>query len=168
MARSVAGEAGSSPMQARQSFTAIQRVLGDKLFKSAGIAIATTTTKVKTASAVYAMINGALVAKAATDNFWTLSGTVTNAKNNVYVLCMDASGNAAAFMGTEASTIAGIVWPVVPDGYVVFGFVFVNPSGTGNFIGGTTALSDGTVVPNAVYIDTPFAFNPQAILTLPN
>jgi hypothetical protein len=29
----------------------------------------------------------------------------------------------------------------------------VHPTGTGNFVGGTTALDDGTVVPNAEYYD---------------
>jgi hypothetical protein len=66
----------------------------------------------------------------------------------------------SAQMDTEGSTIGGVVFPTVVSGNAVIGFVIVNPSGTGSFVGGTTELDDATVVPNAVYINTPFAFLP--------
>lgn len=31
--------------------------------------------------------------------------------------------------------------------------MIINPTGTGDFVGGTTALDDATVVPNAVYLN---------------
>jgi hypothetical protein len=64
------------------------------------------------------------------------------------------------YNGTEATLIGGVVWPTIPDGSVVLGFVILNPTGTGGFVGGTTDLDDATVVPNAVYIDTPATFLP--------
>lgn len=167
MSKTVLPQAGQAADQTDRSLANIQASLADFCFISPALAIATTTTKVKTAATVYGMIDGALVTKAATDNFWTLAGTVTNAKYNVFVLMIDASGNAVAAMGTEASSLAGVVFPVVPANKIVLGFVVIHPTGTGDFVGGTTALSDGTVVPNAVYVNTPFPFNPN-VLTLPN
>jgi hypothetical protein len=63
-------------------------------------------------------------------------------------------------MGTEAATLGGVVFPTIADGSAVIGFVIVNPTGTGNFVGGTTELDDATVEPNAVYVNTPYPFLP--------
>jgi hypothetical protein len=46
------------------------------------------------------------------------------------------------------------------------GFLIIHPSGTGNFVGGTTALDDATVVPNAVYVSPTGAFDPYAVTGL--
>jgi hypothetical protein len=99
------------------------------------------------------------VSKAAADCA-ALVGTVTNAKFNVFVFTVNASGTLVTYMGTEAATRAGVVWPTITDGEAVVGFIEVNPTGTGNFVGGTTALDDATVVPNVVYVNTPFPFIP--------
>jgi len=48
----------------------------------------------------------------------------------------------------------------------MIGFAIINPTGTGNFVGGTTPLDDATVVPNAVYIDTPYPLDPVNMLSL--
>jgi hypothetical protein len=138
----------------------LQSHLGDALLNSGAIAIGTMTQKVKTAAIIYYTINGSLCTKAVTDDAFTLAGTVTNAKFNVFLLSINASGTCVATMGTEAATLAGVTIPAVPSGSVCVGLLIINPTGTGNFVGGTTALTDGTVVPNAVYIDTPFPFNP--------
>ncbi len=47
------------------------------------------------------------------------------------------------------------MFPTIPAGRAVLGFIIVNPTGTGNFVGGTTALDDATVAPGTVYVDTP-------------
>jgi hypothetical protein len=60
---------------------------------------------------------------------------------------------------TEGAAISSVVFPTIPDGEVSVGWVIVNPTGTGNFVGGTTALDDGTVVPNAVYVNSGDGFN---------
>jgi hypothetical protein len=65
------------------------------------------------------------------------------------------------YLGTAGTTLAGVVFPTTPDGEVPFGVVLINPTGTGDFVGGTTALDDGTVAPNAVYFDTDLALAMQ-------
>jgi len=128
---------------------------------TAGLAIGTAKPKVLIANTIYAIIDGALVKKTTAEI--VLSGTVTNAKFNVYVLTMIADGTVTATMGTEGASLGAVVFPAVPTNSVVIGFVIVNPTGTGNFVGGTTNLDDETVVPNAVYVNTPFPFNINAI-----
>lgn len=43
------------------------------------------------------------------------------------------------------------------------GFTIINPTGTGNLVGGITPIDDATVVPNAVHVNTPFPFNPNTL-----
>lgn len=141
-------------------FDKLQRVLSDVLLSTAALAIGTSVnTKVKVVNTIYAYIEGVLVKKTTAEV--TLAGTVTNAKFNVFVITLNAAGTLSASMGTEASTIGGVVFPTITDGEVVVGFVIINPTGTGNFVGGTTALDDATVAPNAVYVNTPFPFIPK-------
>ncbi len=83
-----------------------------------------------------------------------LSGTVTNAKYNAYSFFLDAAGTYTSAMGTEAATLGNIVFAPVPANKVQVGYVVINPTGTGDFVGGTTALDDATVVPNAAYTNT--------------
>lgn len=83
-----------------------------------------------------------------------LAGTVTNLKFNVFALYVGANGTTVtSAMGTEAATLAGVVWPVGDPTKVLLGYIIINPTGAGNFIGATTALDDATVVPNAVYVN---------------
>lgn len=129
------------------------------IFNSGGLAIkAGGSALAATANAVYGMVEGVVFTKAAAD-MAALSGTVTNAKFNVFVFTVDSGGNLATYMGTEGAALINVVFPTIPDDEAVIGFVIINPTGTGNFVGGTTALDDGTVVPNAVYVNTPFPFN---------
>lgn len=135
-------------------------MLANALQNSGGLAIKTAGSPiVKTVNTVYANILGTLVKKTASD-MAALSGTVTNAKFNVFVFFMNASGTLRTAMGTEAATIGAVVFPEKTDDETVIGYVIINPTGTGNFVGGTTPLDDATVVPNAVYRDTPFPFDP--------
>lgn len=128
-------------------------ILEKHVFQSGALAIKTGSSAVaKTAAAVYYFVAGKLYTKAAGD-MAALAGTVTNAKFNVFVFTVNAAGTVATAMGTEGATIDAIVFPATPVASVVIGFVIINPTGTGNFVGGTTALDDGTVVPTAVYIN---------------
>jgi hypothetical protein len=140
-------------------FDKLQRPLSTICLNSAGLAIGSTNKpKVKIVNTTYAYAEGVLAKKTTAEI--VLSGTITNAKFNVYVLSMDSAATVTAQMGTEAATLGGVVFPTIASGNAVIGFVIVNPTGTGNFVGGTTDLDDATVVPNAVYINTPFAFLP--------
>lgn len=139
----------------------LQRYLGAQLLNTGGLAIkAGASALAKTVNTVYFMIDGQVYSKAAAD-MAALSGTVTNAKFNVFVFGVNSAGTLTTQMGTEASTLGGVTFPTIADGVVPIGFVIINPTGTGNFVGGTTALDDATVAPNAVYINTVAPFSPQ-------
>ena len=136
----------------------IQRALSNYVLVSGALAIkAALSPLAKIANAIYFMIDGVVYTKAASD-MAALVGTVTNAKFNVFVFTVNAAGTLGVQMGTEAATLGAVVFPTVADGKVVIGFLIVNPTGTGNFVGGTTNLDDATVVPNAVYVNTPYPF----------
>jgi hypothetical protein len=116
-------------------------------------------------TAVYAVAKGILVTKAADTDMAALSGTVTNAKFNVFCHYVDAAGTLTTSMGQEAATLAGVVFPPTTEGLAMIGFTVINPTGTGNFVGGTTALDDATVVPNAAFVNTQGAFDPNFIFS---
>ena len=141
-------------------FDKLQRAMSAQVLNSAGLAIGSSNKpKVKIVNTTYALIEGALASKTTAEI--VLSGSVTTAKYNVYVLSMDVAGTVTASMGTEATTLAGVTFPTLADGSAMIGFVIVHPTGTGSFVGGTTDLDDATVVPNAVYVNTPFPILPS-------
>lgn len=153
---------GLADASVRSALGEIQSAIVDQLLNTGGLAIGSSSkAKAKIANTIYAFVNGVLVKKTTAEI--TLSGTVTNAKFNVYVLTIDSAGTVTATMGTEGSTIGAVVFPAVPANSAVIGFVIVNPTGTGNFVGGTTELDDATVVPNAVYVNTVGTFNPNCL-----
>lgn len=123
-----------------------------KVLNSAGLAIGTTSKKkVKIVNTVcYLTAAGALATKASAEV--TLAGTVVADKFNCWLLSMDDEGKVTATAGTDAATLAALAIPTVPTGEMPLGLLLVNPTGTGNFVGGTTDLDDATVVPNAVYV----------------
>lgn len=142
-------------------FLKLQRVQSTRVLTAAGLTIGSSSKpKVKIANTVYAYVEGVLVKKTTAEITLTTAANVANAKFNVLVLTIDSAGTVAVQAGTEASTIGGVVFPTVAEGKAIIGFVIINPSGTGGFVGGTTDLDDATVVPNAVYIDTPNGFLP--------
>jgi len=123
------------------------------VYNSAGLAIKTSSSAlVKSANTVYANIGGTLVSEAAGD-MPALSGTVANGAFNVFAFFLDTAGDLSTVMGTSGATLADVVIPRADATKALIGFVIVNPTGTGDFVGGTTALDDGTVVPNAAYVN---------------
>lgn len=151
---------------------ALQKVLAgiygrlrSQTLTSGALAIkAGTSALAKAGSALVAMAGGTLVTKVANTDMAALSGTVTNAKFNIYVFTINSAGTLATTMGTEGATLAAVKFPTISDDLAIIGFVIINPTGTGNFVGGTTALDDATVVPNAVYVNTVGAFGPNATI----
>lgn len=133
---------------------------------SAGLVIhGAGSTLAKTGGSVfYALANGILQKVAASTDMPALSGTVTNATFNVFCFFIDSGGTTTSAMGTAGSTLANVVFPQKPSRKAMVGFVIINPTGTGDFVGGTTALDDGTVVPNAVYISPTCGFDPLALI----
>lgn len=148
----------------RSAISELQGAIVDSFLSTGGLAIkAGGSAIVKAGTLCKALINGILVSVAANTDWAALSGTVTNAKFNVFVFSMTSDGTKTTSMGTEGATLGDVVFPAIPADSAVIGFVIINPTGTGNFVGGTTALDDATVVPNAVYVNTPFPFNPNVL-----
>lgn len=153
---------GLSDAGVRSAILELQSAVVDQLLNTGGLAIGSSSKpKVKIVNTIYALVTGILVKKTTAEI--VISGTITNAKFNVYVLSIDNAGSVTATMGTEGATIGAVVFPAVPADNAVIGFVIVNPTGTGSFVGGTTDLDDATVVPNAVYVNTVGTFNPNAL-----
>lgn len=162
MAKTIDTSYTLSDQKLRNALAEIQGSVVDQVLNSAGLAIGSTSKKdVKIANTIYALVSGVLVKKTTAEI--NLSGTVTADMFNVYVLSIDGAGTVTATMGTEGATIGEVVFPTIPDDSAVIGFVIVNPTGTGNFVGDTTDLDDSTVVPNAVYINTVGTFNPNVL-----
>lgn len=125
--------------------------------KTAGSALA------KAGSLFYALVAGLLVKVTANTDMAALSGTVTNAKFNVFCFFIDSAGTLTSAMGVEGATLAAVTFPPIPNNKAMVGFVIINPTGTGNFTGGTTPLDDATVVPNAAYVNTVGVFDPTLL-----
>ena len=142
-------------------FTSIYQRMQSVCFTSAGLVISGTNTKVKTgASITYLVADGQIQSVAAATDMAVLAGSVTNAKFNVFVFSVDKAGNLYSNMGTEGGALNTVSWPKnIPTNRAILGYVIINPTGTGNFVGGTTPLGDATVVPNAVYVNTTGAFD---------
>ena len=66
---------------------------------------------------------------------------------------VDAAGALTSSMGTEGATLAQVKLPAPPVNKACLGLMVINPTGTGPFVGGTTAIDNVTVVPNADYIN---------------
>lgn len=118
------------------------------------------------ASDTYFIVNGVLVKIVASTDLPALVGTVTNAKFNVFCFFVDSAGAKTVAMGTEGATLAKLTFPQFTENKALIGFIIVNPTGTGNFVGGTTALDDATVVPNVVYINGTEGFDPYVLTGL--
>ncbi len=112
----------------------------------------------------YALIKGVLVKKAAGTDMAALIGTVTNAKFNIFCHMINGDGTLTTSMGTEGATLAAVKFPAIPDDVALLGITIINPTGTGNFVGNTTALDDATVVPNAVYLSPDSQIDPTILL----
>jgi len=133
-----------------------------RLMASAALAIkAGDKALVKAGAAFYAIADGTLVTKAINTDMAALSGTVSGAGAgvNVFVFSISSAGVLSTTMGTEGATLADVVFPAAPVGDAVIGFVIIAPTGTGDFVGGTTDLDDGTVIPAAVYVNTVGTFS---------
>lgn len=162
MAKSLATNSGLWEAGLRAAIEKLQKGAVDVLFNSAGLAIGSSSkAKVKIVNTIYAWIDGVIVKKTTAEV--ALSGTVANATFNVYVITLKADGTATARMGTAGATLGAVVMPTIPTDELVLGFAIVNPTGTGNFVGGTTELDDATVVPNAAYVQAPFGWNPSSL-----
>lgn len=112
----------------------------------------------------HSVVSGRLVRTAASTDMPALTGlTVANATFNVAVFFVDAAGAFSVAFGTPATLIGGVTFPDFPLAKAMLGFLIINPTGTGSFVGGTTALDDATVAPNVVYVSHNGAFDPTLL-----
>lgn len=145
---------------------AIADRFGSQSLTSAGLSIKTGGSPiVKTgASITYGIANQRAFTIAANTDMPALVGTVNNATFNVFVFYRDQTNTGYSAMGTAGATLAAVKFPPTVLGRAILGFIIVNPTGTGNFVGGTTPLDDATVVPNVIYVNTTGAFDPSIAL----
>ena len=98
-------------------------------------------------------------------SFVLASPRAVGSPGNVFCFWVNAAGTTSVAMGTEGSTLGAVKFPDFPVGSAHIGFVIINPTGAGPFVGGTTALGDVTVVPNAVYISPLGSFDPSILFS---
>lgn len=113
----------------------------------------------------YGFAGGIPIRLTANTDMAALSGTVTNAKFNVFAYFITSAGVISTVMGTEGATLSAMKFPEKPIGSAMIGFTVINPTGTGNFVGNTTSLVDATVVPNAAHVNLFGAVDPTFLLS---
>jgi hypothetical protein len=119
---------------------------------------------VKTGAAVtYALASGVIRAIAAATDMPALVGTTANGQFAIYGFYIDDGGVVTGSKGSDGATLDAAGIPPTPAGEALIGYLIINPTGTGDFVGGTTVLDDATVVPNAAYVDVTNSFNPMAV-----
>lgn len=95
-----------------QQYNALRKLSENAPYTAAGVAMATTTTKAKTANTLTYTIDGKLLSKAGTDNFWTLSGSVVpDGSRCVFLLYIDSAGAASVVQGPIGTTDAAATVP---------------------------------------------------------
>lgn len=162
---------GTFSERQRVDLSAMLKPIADRLSSqalvSAGLVIgggSKLTPRTSASVTSYYAVKGKILSQSTSVEQAALSGTVTNAKYNFYAFFIDGAGTLSSLMGTESTTYALATLPEFPEGKTLVGLVGINPSGTGNFVGGTTALDDGTVTPNAIYISPVGPFDPSILL----
>ncbi len=151
----------------KQSLGVALRALADglssRMTNTAGLVIkAGASALVKSGAAdAYASVNGKLVKITAATDMSALVGTVATATFNVFAYFIDSSGTKTTVMGTAGASLATVKFPSTPVQNAMIGYTIINPTGTGSFVGGTTAIDDATVVPNAVHVSVLGGFDPN-------
>ncbi len=156
------GNGGLSNADMRASLLKLQTNAVDLVLSSAGLAIkGAASAIVKSVNAINAVIDGVVVAKAAAD-MAALVGTIATTKKGLFVFTLQADGTLKTTAGTlTGAALSDLVFPTIPAGEVVIGFIIVENGTAGNFVGGTTALD--TALLTITYVNTPFPFNPNAL-----
>ena len=158
-----------------QALRGVYDRLSCQMFTSAGLVITATLGKKvpKTGAAVsYGIRKGAPLSIAAGLDMPALSGTVANATFNVFCFFVTSQGAITSIaaseivsaMGTAGASLGAVKFPPIPEGYTMLGYILINPTGTGDFVGNTTALDDATVAPGTVYVNTLGSFDPTALI----
>lgn len=121
---------------------------------------------VQTNAVSYYLAGGVLVKVATSTDLAALSGTVTNALFGGWAHYIDSAGTTTSVYLGQGSTLSRVTFPEQSLSKALIGLTLVNPTGTGDFVGGTTVLDDATVVPNVAFINTLGAVDPSVLLGL--
>ena len=115
------------------------------------------------AAPCYSVANGILQSIAASTTLPALVGSVLHATFNVFCFYINSAGVVTSAMGGSGTTLAGVTFPILPPQQALIGFLIINPTGAGTFIGGTTALDDAGTVPNTAYVNLTGSFDTTII-----
>lgn len=149
----------------RSLFQPLYDRYSSRALTTAGLAIkAGASPVVKAGTSSYFLANGVLRNVAANTDMPALVGTVTNATFNVFCFFIDQTGALVSAIGTGGASLQALQFPQFPVKNALIGFIIVNPTGAGDFVGGTTALDDGTVIPNVVYVNSTSGFDPYVLI----
>lgn len=157
--------AGVTEVRFRNAMRRILRPLVDRYssqpLTSAGLVISAggaTVAKIGAAD-FYASVTGVLVKIAAGTAMPVLTGIVITAGFfNVVCFYVNSAGVVTAAGGTQAATLAGVVFPQPAEGQALVGFLIITNAAL--FTGGTTALDAGTTV----YVSPLGPFDPTALV----
>src|SRR5262245_40463487 len=120
MARTRSIKFPNSSTELEALFDKLQRRQCNIVFNTGGLAIkAGSSALAKTVNTLNYVIDGVLAQKAAADMAALSGATVADGNKNVYVFTVDVSGNLKTYAGTQATTLAGILWPTIADGEAV-------------------------------------------------
>jgi hypothetical protein len=113
----------------------------NRCFGICGLVIATTSTKIKTATAVDYTINGLNYQKAATDNITITAGAVQAISTFCkYLVSVDAAGTVTTTKGNDGTTAALALLSDLPANNAPLGYFQIATNGSTTFTAGTTAL----------------------------
>lgn len=128
---------------------------------SAGLVISSGgATTAKTGSATFnAIANGSLVQISGSTAMPALTGiNITAAYYNVACFWVDSAGTVTVGGGTQAATLAGVVFPQMPLGKALIGFLIITYASA--FTGGSTPLDTATTS----YVSPIGAFDPTVLV----
>lgn len=134
---------------------AANRTIADVLLSSPGLRIdgGAGSPTAEAQNATYLVVGETILLIAAGTNMPALVGTVVNTEFGLFVWTVNSAGTVTQTTLATGASLAAITLPSLPDDEAVLGALIVNPTGTGDFVGGTTNLDDATVVPNAVFLN---------------
>ena len=169
MKNTIANELASvTPGMSQAFLKRVMFAIGDRMSSqtliSAGLQDDAGTTDVETSATCYYIANGVIRIIASGVTMPTLVGTVLADQFNVFAFYANSAGVVTVKMGTEGASLATVVFPIPVVKAAMLGFVVINPTGTGNFIGGTDDIDDATIVPTSAYVNTLGASDPTILL----
>ena len=145
-------EKGEFTINAHGSIALVERAIQDQTLWQMGALVTkgtcasgTTTLAKIGATDFYAVAQGALVKIAAGTNMPALTGiNITANYYNVVCFYVNAAGTASVAAGTQATTLAGVVFPQPPYGQALVGFLIITYASNFGVRRGRAVAADST------------------------